>query len=148
MRNELPVIYKSIEERKLEEETMSIIGQAYMVTKDYYFQSGGCDESLGRWGASGLEWSLKTWLTGGRVIVRTDVVCGHLFRENGKTPFSLKEEQVNNAYMRIGKTWRDYRGKGQTRPLAWLAAKFANYLNSYQRVTPETRSAAHTAAYG
>jgi hypothetical protein len=128
MRNMYPLTWKSIEECQTEEETLSIIGCAYMIQKETFLKSGGCDESLGRWGAAGLEQSLRTWLTGGRVLVRTDVLCGHLFREDRKTPFGVNLDILNKSYLRIGKTWQDYRGIGQTRPLSWLTEKFARYL--------------------
>ena len=144
MRNVYPVICKSIEERRLEEDTMSITGAAYMVTANYYWKSGVCDESYGRWGAAGLEWSLKTWLTGGRVLVRTDVVCAHLFRENGKTPFKMNEQEINDTYLRIGRKWRENRGEGQTRTLSWLTEKFAKQMKNIG--TPTTKLAANQPA--
>lgn len=133
MRNMYPIAWKHPTLRKTEEETLSMVGCCYMLTKQYYEDSGGCDESLGKWGASGLEWSLKTWLTGGDMIIRTDVVCAHYFRDD-TTPFGIDVERYEDAYLRIGRMWRDYRGPGQVRPLSFLAEKFAKYLKRNVRV--------------
>lgn len=130
MRNVYPMMWKDIEERDTEEDTLSLIGCAYMVRKEDF---DPLNESYGKWGAAGLELSFRTWLTGGRVLVRTDVICGHLFRPEGKTPFGVDLNVLNNTYLRIGRLWRDQRGKGQTRPLSWLIGKFAKYLDGPYR---------------
>lgn len=128
MRNSYSREWKSFDDRDVEEEMMSIIGCAYMIQKDTFLGGGGCDESLSRWGAAGLELSLKTWLTGGRVVARTDVECAHLFRPEGKTPFVLNKDKIDESYLKIGRMWASGNGPDQTRPLSWLVEKFAAYI--------------------
>ncbi len=129
MQNTYPLISQSLEDREIEMETMSILGCAYMIQKDYYWQHDGCEEALGIWGAGGLEWVLKVWLTGGRVMLRTDVVSCHYFRDGGKTPFQLDIARLNKTFVELGTRWRSGLGKGQTRPLSWLGERFSEYLN-------------------
>ncbi len=132
MRNQHLTVWKPLQDRKIEEESLCFLGCCYIMEKQYYEKHGGCDETLGKWGALGLEWSFKTWLTGGRVLIRTDTVCCHYFRFD--KPFDIKDEEVDNNYRRLGIKWRDGLGEGQTKPLPWLCNKFANELNANMRV--------------
>ncbi len=129
MQNTYPLFSHNVESREIEEETMSILGCTYMIQKDYYWHHDGCEEALGVWGAGGLEWVLKVWLTGGRVMLRTDVVSYHLFRKGGKTPFDIDIKRLNKTFIELGTRWRSGLGKGQTRPLSWLSERFSKYLN-------------------
>jgi len=70
------------EKRSLIEESMSFTGCSWMIRKDYYQQLGGFDESLDGYGHTGCEWSLKVWCNNGRLVIRHDVVCGHVFNSN------------------------------------------------------------------
>lgn len=119
--------WKGLAQRDIEEPTMGLGGCNYMIQKDHYWYHEGCDEELGIREAGGLEWALKAWLTGGRVIIRTDVVCCHLFR--------APEIGVNNAVkdrdatLMLAKKWATGYGKGQIYGLYWLARKFEPWLN-------------------
>jgi len=74
---------KQLKDCKVEEESIAITGCAWMVTKAQWNRLGGYDESLGEYGWDGPEWSMKIWLEGnGKVILRTDVICGHIFGTN------------------------------------------------------------------
>lgn len=68
------------------EETPSFIGLAYMIRKDYFDLLGGFDDlSIGKYGFIGPELSLKVWLHRqypGKILIRLDVICGHLFYKN------------------------------------------------------------------
>jgi len=61
---------------------MCFTGCGWMISKKRYFELGGYDEALGKYGWDGPEWSCKTWFNGGKVILRTDVICGHVFGTN------------------------------------------------------------------
>lgn len=117
--------WKKPRDRKLEEETMSISGTAWMITKDYYNQMGGSDESLGVYGSVGSEWALKTWLTGGKVLIRTDTVCYHLFRNN--TPYPVDVNKKAWASSRLHELWVEGVDERRTRPIEWLLCKFNRY---------------------
>jgi hypothetical protein len=58
-----------------------------MIRKNYYLALGGADERLGHYGHTGAEFTLKVWLNDdpalvGRLVVRRDVICGHVFGTN------------------------------------------------------------------
>lgn len=71
--------YKRLQECEVIEETMALTGCGWMIRKNYYWELGGCDESLGELGHLGPEWALKVWCNGGKLLLRTDVYCGHVF---------------------------------------------------------------------
>jgi hypothetical protein len=108
--------------RPVELEMMGMLGCAFMIEKDYYKKLGGCDTRLGMWGGLGSEWALKCWLTGGRVLLRTDVVCYHLFRD--KAPFTIKS---NGAYKALHKKWSVGKAENQSITLGQLVSKFSQY---------------------
>lgn len=73
--------------RKAIETMMGFTGCAWMIQKEYFWLLNGYDESLGHYGHDGPEWALKVWLNDnypGRVVLRTDVVCGHIFGTNNR----------------------------------------------------------------
>tara|TARA_Y100000310_G_scaffold313180_1_gene361217 strand:- start:977 stop:1816 length:840 start_codon:yes stop_codon:yes gene_type:complete len=132
MRNQHLFQWKPLERRQLEEETLSMLGCCFMMEKAYFDRFGGCDESLGKWGALGLEWALNTWLTGGKLIIRTDSVCYHYFRLD--RPFEIDDNVLNEKFKSLGLKWRSGLGKGQTKSLPWLFEKFADYLDANIRL--------------
>ena len=66
-----------------EEEMMCLTGCSWLIPTKYYWECGGYDESLGEYGWDGPEWACKVWLGfNGKVILRSDVICGHVFGTN------------------------------------------------------------------
>ena len=118
--------WKRLADREIEEETMAISGGAWMIKKDYYWSLGGHDESLGGHGAVGPEWSLKVWLTGGRVLIRTDVICYHLFR--AQTPFTIDVKAKERAFKKLYQQWVVGTDERRKKPMEWLLYKF-NWCN-------------------
>ena len=116
-------------DRKVEEEMMAMSGCAYMMTWDHFFEHGMMDESLGEYGSIGLEWSLKTWLTGGKIVLRTDAICVHHFRTS--TPFTVDIKRKADGKERIGRMWFEGRGPNQIKPYQWLLVKFGKYLSCH-----------------
>jgi len=118
--------WKAINLRQIEEPSMGLGGCCWMIQKDHYWYHEGCDEELGIREGGGLEWALKAWLTGGEVLIRTDVVCCHLFRDpeigvNGA-------EKTCEPMVMLAQKWASGMGKGQIYGLYWLAHKFEHYL--------------------
>lgn len=109
--------WKPYERRDLEEETMGISGCAWMIRKSLFEKLGGSDESYGPYGAIGSEWAHKIWFNGGRCIIRTDVVCGHLFRN--EAPFEIIKSDINKVYEKLREKYPD---------ISWLRKKFSAAL--------------------
>ena len=68
---------------KTVEPNMCFTGCGFMLTKKFYEEIGGADESLPMMGAIGEEFAVKAWVNGGKVQTRTDVMIGHIFSTGG-----------------------------------------------------------------
>lgn len=64
-------------------ETPSLQGSAFMCTREKYWELNLSDEALGSWGQQGVEVAMKTWLSGGRVLVNKRTWYAHMFRTQG-----------------------------------------------------------------
>ena len=94
---------------EVEEESIAFTGCAWMISRKRFWQLKGYDESLGKYGWDGPEWALKTWLNKGRVILRTDVICGHIFGTNDKASMYPCEMIPKEQYVKYMKD--RYEGK-------------------------------------
>jgi hypothetical protein len=97
------------------------------MTKDKYFELNICDEEWGSWGQQGVEVAVKTWLSGGRVVVNKKTWYAHMFRTQGGDfgfPYPLSGRQVEHAR----KTSRDIlmgdKWDKAVHPFSWLIARF------------------------
>lgn len=108
-------------------ETMSLQGSCFLMTREKYFELGVCDESFGSWGSQGIEVAVKTWLSGGRVIVNHKTFYGHCFRTQGGDfgfPYPLPQSQVDKAREGIRDLFFNNKWDQQIYPLSWLVKKF------------------------
>jgi hypothetical protein len=64
-------------------ESMSLQGSCFMMTRDKYWELNICDETFGSWGSQGIEVAVKTWTSGGRVVVNHKTWYAHMFRTQG-----------------------------------------------------------------
>lgn len=108
-------------------ETMSLQGSCFMMTRDRYFDLNVCDEEFGSWGSQGIEVAVKSWLSGGRVIVNHKTWYAHMFRTQGPGfgfPYHQSGKQVKRAKERAKKIFFSNGWEKQTRPISWLVKKF------------------------
>lgn len=108
-------------------ETMSLQGSCFMSTRQKYWEWQLCDEKLGNWGNQGIEVAVKTWLSGGRVLVNHNTWYAHMFRTQGGDfgfpwPNSGKETQKTKNNVREI-LWNSKWPK-QVQSLSWLLEKF------------------------
>lgn len=111
-------------------ETMSLQGSCFMATREKYWELELCGESFGSWGNQGLEVALRTWLSGGRVLVNHTTYYAHMFRTQGGD-FSFPYPQSGRGVSRTKKkTWNFFLGTNgnkwdkQIHPVSWLLEKF------------------------
>ena len=108
-------------------ETMSLQGSCWMATREKYWKLNLCDENFGSWGNQGIEVSVKTWLSGGKVIVDHHTDYAHMFRTQGGD-FGFPYHQSGNEVSRCKAKVRDMFWKNkynkQIYPLSWLVEKF------------------------
>ncbi len=108
-------------------ETMSLQGSCWMLTREKYWELEVCDERFGSWGSQGIEVAVKTWLSGGRVMINQKTWYAHMFRTQGGDfgfpyPISGKDQEKAKNYARdlfFNNNWPK-----QVRPLSWLVEKF------------------------
>ena len=122
--------WKEFEKRQEGEiaETLSIQGSCWMVTRQKYWELDLCDESFGSWGQQGVEVSVKTWLSGGRVVVNKNTWYAHMFRTQGKDfgfPYPLSQSQVDHARARSKELFLKDKWPKAIHPFSWLIEKFS-----------------------
>lgn len=108
-------------------ETMSLQGSCFMLSKEKYFDLDICDEGFGSWGSQGIEVAVKTWLSGGRVMVNHNTWYSHLFRTQGGDfgfPYDLSGRQVESAKSRARELFFNGNWERAIHPLSWLVEKF------------------------
>lgn len=108
-------------------ETMSLQGSCWMMTRNKYWELNVCDENFGSWGSQGIEVAVKTWLSGGRVMVNKKTWYAHMFRTQGGDfgfpyPISGRDQEKAKSYAKdlfFNNKWDK-----QIHPLSWLVEKF------------------------
>lgn len=118
--------YKKKQEGDLVE-SMSLQGSCFMLTRDKYWELNICDEEAGSWGHQGSEVALKTWLSGGRVIVNKKTWYAHMFRTQGGDfgfPWPAKEGEIEKARQHISNTFLNDQWPLAKHKLQWLVDKF------------------------
>lgn len=109
-------------------ETMSLQGSCFMCTRDKYFELDLCDELHGSWGQQGVEVALKTWLSGGKVIVNKKTWYAHMFRTQGGDfgfPYHLSGRDVEKARQYSKDLWLNDNWHKAKHKLNWLIDKFS-----------------------
>lgn len=109
-------------------ESMSLQGSCFMCTREKYWELKLCDENFGSWGNQGIEVALKTWLSGGRVLVNHSTWYGHMFRTQGGD-FGFPYDQSGRAVAKCKQKVKDMFFNGMKwdkaiRPTSWLLEKF------------------------
>jgi glycosyltransferase involved in cell wall biosynthesis len=108
-------------------ETMSLQGSCWMLTKEKYAQFAEGREELGSWGNEGIEMALKTWLSGGKVLVNHNTWYAHLFRTQGGDfgfPYHQGGKHVSRTKKRVWELFFNNNWKPQIYPVSWLLEKF------------------------
>jgi len=107
-------------------DTMCHVGACWMMSRERYWELGGCDEGHGSWGQMGVEVSCKSWLSGGRQVVNKKAWFAHMFRtQKGfgfPYPLSKRETDAAREYSRW--LWRSGEWDKMIHPLHWLVERF------------------------
>ena len=114
-------------------ETMSLQGSCFMVSREKYWELNICDEGFGSWGSQGIEVAVKTWLSGGRVMVNQTTWYAHLFRTGATNaqgekfgfPYELSQSQVDHAKRHARELFFNNQWNKAIYPLSWLVERFA-----------------------
>jgi glycosyltransferase involved in cell wall biosynthesis len=108
-------------------ETMSLQGSCWMLTREKYWELNVCDEAFGSWGSQGIEVAVKTWLSGGKVLVNHRTWYAHMFRTQGgdfNFPYPMSGSQQKKAQDFAKDLFFNNKWEKQIYPLSWLLEKF------------------------
>jgi len=98
-----------------------------MLTRKKYWELNICDEAFGNWGSQGIEVAVKTWLSGGQVMVNHDTWYAHMFRTQGGDfgfPYEISGKQVEHAKSTARDLFFNGTWEKAIHPLSWLIEKF------------------------
>ena len=108
-------------------ETMSLQGSCWMLTRDKFWELNVCDENFGSWGSQGIEVAVKTWLSGGAVMVNKKTWYAHMFRTQGGDfgfPYHISGRDQEKAKSYAKDLFFNDKWPKQVRPLSWLVERF------------------------
>lgn len=106
-------------------ESMSLQGSFFMLTREKYWELNICDEDFGSWGSQGLEVAIKTWLSGGKVMINHNTWYAHMFRTQGGDfgfPYPNRKVKENRALAR--EYFFNNKFDKAVHPLSWLIERF------------------------
>jgi len=121
-----PAYIKDKQEKALTE-TMSLQGSCWMLTRENYWGLGVCDEAFGSWGSQGIEVAVKTWLSGGEVLVNHKTWYAHMFRTQGGDfgfPYRISNKDQKKAKDFARDLFFNNKWDKQVYPFSWLIEKF------------------------
>lgn len=121
-----PAYIKEKQEKGLTE-SMSLQGSCFMCTREKYWELYLCDEKLGNWGNQGIEVALKTWLSGGKVLINHNTWYAHLFRTQGADfdhPWQFSNREIIKTKKRVSDLFFNNKWDKQIYPVSWLIEKF------------------------
>lgn len=84
-----------------------MLGCAFAIRRDYFFDLGGYDEQFLIWNAENYELSFKLWLCGGQLL---EVPCSrvaHFFRKRNKWRHMNGFDFVGHNFKRLAEVWMD-----------------------------------------
>ncbi len=108
-------------------ETLSLQGSCFMLTREKYWELNICDESVGNWGNQGIEVALKTWLSGGRVLVNHKTWYAHMFRTQGGDfgfPWPNSGRETEKTKQKVWEFFFNTTWSKQVHPVSWALEKF------------------------
>ncbi len=108
-------------------QSMSIQGSCWMLTREKYWELNICDENFGSWGSQGIEVAVKTWLSGGQVLVNHKTWYAHMFRTQGgdfSFPYPISGKDQEKAKTHAKNLFFNNKWDKQIRPFSWLVEKF------------------------
>jgi len=105
-------------------ELMTFQGSCWFMFLDRFWFYGGIDEvNYGMMGREAQEVSLKTWLSGGRLLLNRNTWYAHWSKPNSHYPGRAEAKEKSIAYCK--ELWLNNKWPLQVRTLAWLVERFA-----------------------
>lgn len=76
------------------------------LTREWWEHTGGLDDGMQVWGAENIEQSVRTWLSGGEIVVSRQSRVLHVFRPS--FPYTINFTKVNYNKVRLLEVWFDH----------------------------------------
>lgn len=106
-----PMPYESFYDKQINKTTPfhspSMIGCAFAIDRQFFYEIGTYDEGLAIWGSENLELSLRTWMCGGRVEIVPCSHVGHLYRTSTYSFDGAKMDIIDRNNVRVAEVWMD-----------------------------------------
>lgn len=116
---------------------MTFQGSCWFMHKSHFDKIGGLDEeNYGRMGKEAQEIGLKTWLSGGRVILNRNAWYGHWDKDRGLYGDMKAEKEKSTAFALD--FWLNDRWPLATRKFRWLIDKFSP-VPGWREIVEENR---------
>lgn len=87
--------------------TPTLVGCAFAIDREFFFEIGSYDEKMDIWGSENLEMSLRVWMCGGLMELIPCSHVGHLYRMSTYSFNGNKYEIKNRNNVRVAETWMD-----------------------------------------
>lgn len=116
---------------KLIDETMVFQGSCYVMSRKHWNFLGGLQQQgYGSFAQEAIEISLKTWLSGGRVMVNKNTWYAHKHRKFGR-PYRTNSPEIEAGNKYAMDFWLNNRWEKRTHDLEWLMKRFGLRLKKY-----------------
>lgn len=120
-------------------DTMCLLGACWAIKRERYFDLDICDEKMGSWGNQGFEVSVKSWLSGGRLVVNRRTWFAHFFRVGGINFPYEGGGRKERAVARSKELFLENKWPKQVRPLSWIIEHFAPVKDWSREGNPVTQ---------
>jgi glycosyltransferase involved in cell wall biosynthesis len=127
---------------QLIDETMGCMGPCFFMHKDRFWELDGCDEGhVGGWGSQGIEVAMKSYLSGGALMVNKKTWFSHWFRGGGGPgfPYHMNGNDIKRVRRYSEDLWLNNKWPKQVRTVQWLVEKFKPPTWDLPVVIPEPR---------
>jgi hypothetical protein len=107
------------------DETPSMHGSAWFISKDYYNKLGGFPEQDPMGHAQEPIWlGLKSWLAGGKLMVNKKTWYAHLHQDSNQRGYGTSNKHTAETYKWTAEYWLDNAWEGRIHDFDWFVDKF------------------------
>lgn len=108
------------------QESATMAGGLYAIDREFFKHLGEYDSGMNLWGGENVEFSLRIWMCGGRIVILPCSRFGHIFRK--RRPYGPKPDEPDSLLYnshRAARVWLD-----QYISMYYDASPLARQLNS------------------
>lgn len=104
------------------DDLMVFQGSCWFMHKSHFFNIGGENDKFFKWGQEAPELALKTWLSGGRVVVNKNTWFAHWHKDDRGFRASNNDKRI--TMVRSCHYWMNDRWPGAKHDMKWYIDKF------------------------